>query len=122
MQKIVTYDGIDYTLATIVAGTMKNISFSIDGTKLTPKEFNLNIVAASLVAGGHSDTQTFAENLPIFTGDYGEFLGAAFEVNGLKVEKAVKGEEKAGASPAVESTGLSSTEDSANPSDGDIAT
>lgn len=107
MQKTVPFSDAEYTLATITAGTTKGISFSQEnGEPLASRDFNIALIAASLSAGGQTDTMTFTQNLPIFVdGAFGKFLDAAMEVNGLK--KA--GEAGAGASPAAESTGDSST-------------
>lgn len=108
MKKIEQFDGLDYTLATITAGTSKNgVSLSDDGKPLENREFNIRLVAASLEAGGHTDTIATAESLPVFmNGVFGRFLASSMEVNGLKSQA---GEAGAGASPAAESTGDSST-------------
>jgi len=113
--KTESFDGQDYTLATITAGTAKKISLSSNnGVPLENHEFNTRLVAASLIAGGHDDGVAITDSLPIFDGStFGRFLNAALEVNGLKVEakEPSKGEGQAEASPAAESTGDSSTED-----------
>lgn len=107
--KGIQFEDVDYTLATITAGTTKGISFSQEsGEPLPPREFNIALIAASLSAGGHEDTLAFAQDLPIFVESaFGKFLNAAMEVNGLNKT----GEAKAEASPAAESTGESFTED-----------
>lgn len=99
--KAISYDGHIYTVTTITAIDARLSEFSeADGKALPQKEFNLKIVGQSLVAGGHADGQEFANDLPYF-GEYQEFLSAAFEVNGIGVNK-TKGKDEAVASPAAE--------------------
>lgn len=112
MKKVLSLDGVEYTLATITAGTAKGFSFSKeDGGRLAPRDFNRSLIAASLGAGGHSDAEDIVDGLPIFLGSaFAKFLGVALEVNGLKVEGKT-GEGQPEETPAApESTGSASTD------------
>lgn len=124
MKQTQTFEGVEYTLATITAGTMRVDMSGPDGQPLSNRDFNKALITNSLIAGGHDDGPTITDSLPIFNGGiFGKFQTSALEVNGLVKEKSAEGEVKAGEEPAAkESTGPSSTEDSLAVTDGESAT
>jgi hypothetical protein len=85
LTKTVTYDGTDYTLATITAKVGRRYVFGDAENKLPPGEINARLVAASLEAGGMENSMEFVESLPYFMGDaWALFIDAAMFVNGFK--------------------------------------
>jgi hypothetical protein len=112
MRKVLSLDGIDYTLSTITNEVAKSFGDfkSEDGTMYKGREFNTAIITASLKAGGHSDASELISALPYFIADtFVALRDAAYEVNGFKPVKT--GEEAPGETPAeAVSTGSSSTD------------
>lgn len=93
MTKTVEVGSKSITLATITNKIAKQFPLDgEDGKPLTNGEFNLRLVANSLVAGGATleEAQDIIDDFPYFKGldnQFGTALDAAIEVNGLKVEK-----------------------------------
>jgi hypothetical protein len=91
MQKTIAVNGAEYTLGTIKMGVGRRLKAKYPD----PEDYNVAFVGESLKAGGNPDAsyEWVDENL-----DYGnsfiEFVSAAFEVNGFKLEKPKTGEDQ----------------------------
>lgn len=101
MRDTFDFEGESYVVATILAKDAKDADFSeADGKPLPQKEFNMRIVSASLVAGGHENGEEITGKLPYF-GAYQEALLKAFTVNGISTGKP-SGKDAAVTGPAPE--------------------
>ena len=94
MQKTVTVDGQDLTLATITIGTLEQIDLA--GKK--GRTFNIALVAASILASGDTThgTEEWVKSLPAFVADgeeppFQKLLEAANAVNGFEAPKPAAG-------------------------------
>jgi hypothetical protein len=85
MTKTVSIEGTDYTLAPITVEAAEKIQLN----SKSGLQFNIALVAASLVSGGDtSATEATVRALPFYAVFAGELLPAAREVNGLTAPKA----------------------------------
>lgn len=88
-----TINGAEYTFGSIKAGVGRKLKEKYPDTG----DFNVALIAASLNAGGMPEAtpQWVDENVDYFLdGVFNQFLIAAFEANGFKVEKPKAGEEQ----------------------------
>lgn len=89
--KTVTINGTEYVFGPIKAGVGRKLKEKYPETG----DFNVALIAASLKAGGMEEAtpQWVDDNVDYFLeGTFNQFLIAAFEVNGFKVETTKVGE------------------------------
>lgn len=100
-KKTVTIAGRDFTIGIIAFGPFRTMDRSLPSV-----EFNANLVAASLEAGGYEDGQATVNTVPAWAdGGFDRLLDEVMALNGLKKT----GEVLAGTETDPASTDISSS-------------